>query len=191
MLRYKKLFILLGFWLLIGCVAAVTPEPTRKSHESMQTTQAPYIPTVDLPSLVADKLVGDEDKMTLDQPREIGGDADVEFVRAVQSSDGSWTFHVTVSHLDTGWEDYADGWDVVDPDGLVYKVKTSDPFTRVLLHPHENEQPFTRSQSAITIPDSTNSVTVRAHDLTDGFGGHQITVNLLTESGPEYEVSRP
>ena len=61
--------------------------------------------------------------------------ADVEFVMATQSTDGSWTFAVTVRHPDTGWEDYADGWDVVLPDGTVIKANNDDPFTRLLLTP--------------------------------------------------------
>jgi len=49
-------------------------------------------------------------------------------------------FDVTLSHADTGWEDYADGWRVELEDGTVLG-------TRVLGHPHVNEQPFTRSAS--------------------------------------------
>lgn len=116
--------------------------------------------------------------------------ADVEYVRAVQGSDGAWTFHVTVLHPDTGWEDYADGWDVVTPDGQVLKASASDPFTRLLLHPHESEQPFTRSQGGITIPDAITTVTVRAHDLVDGFGGREIIVDLTVSDGPGFEVER-
>jgi len=52
---------------------------------------------------------------------ERSADADVTFVRAVQTGDTTWTFHVTVEHPDTGWEEYADGWDVVLPDGTVIK----------------------------------------------------------------------
>ncbi len=117
-------------------------------------------------------------------------DADVEYVRAVLSSGGAWTFHVTVRHPDTGWEDYANGWDVVTPDGQVLKASASDPFTRLLLHPHENEQPFTRSQGGIVIPDGTTTVIVRAHDLIDGFGGREITVDLTVQDGPGFEVDR-
>jgi hypothetical protein len=119
-----------------------------------------------------------------------GANADVEHVRAVQDADGTWTFHVTVKHPDTGWEDYADGWDVVTPDGTVLKPDPEDPFTRLLLHPHENEQPFTRSQSGIEIPDGVTNVTVRAHDLVDGFGGKEVVVDLEKESGPGFEVER-
>ncbi len=127
-------------------------------------------------------------------PREAGStgtaNADVTFVRAVEGADGTWTFHVTVEHPDTGWEDYADGWDVVTPDGEVINPDTSTEFTRLLLHPHENEQPFTRSQSGIAIPDGVMEVTVRAHDLVDGWGGREVTVDLTQASGPDYEVER-
>lgn len=118
-------------------------------------------------------------------------DADVLYVRAVQASDGSWTFHVTVQHPDTGWEDYADGWDVVTPDGSVLKPDSGSPFTRLLLHPHENEQPFTRSQSGITIPGSVTQVRVRAHDLLHGFGGREVFVDLSASQGTDFTVERP
>ena len=117
-------------------------------------------------------------------------DADVVEVRAVQSESGRWTFHVTVSHPDTGWDDYCNGWDVVMDTGEVLKLNAGDPFTRLLLHPHENEQPFTRSQSGLSIPEGVNSVTVRAHDILDGFGGKEVIVDLTTTSGPGYKVSR-
>ncbi len=120
----------------------------------------------------------------------ISANADVEFVRAVQAADGSWTFHVTVRHPDTGWEDYADGWDVVTPDGIVLKQNAADPFTRLLLHPHDNEQPFTRSQSGIIIPETLTQVTVRAHDLVDGYGGREVVVDLTVAEGPNIEVVR-
>jgi hypothetical protein len=118
------------------------------------------------------------------------GNADVEFVRAVLSAGGSWTFHVTVRHLDTGWEDYADGWDVVDPEGNVLKNNPDDPFTRLLLHPHENEQPFTRSQSGILIQEGVSQVSVRAHDLADGYGGRVVLVDLTVDSGEDFQVER-
>ena len=119
-----------------------------------------------------------------------GADADVLFVRAEQTAEGVWTFRVTVEHPDRGWEDYADGWDVVLPDGSVVKPDPDTPFTRLLLHPHENEQPFTRSQSGIEIPEKVKVVRVRAHDIVDGFGGKEIEVDLTRETGPDFEVIR-
>ena len=120
-----------------------------------------------------------------------GANADVTYVKAVQATDGSWTFHVTVSHPDTGWEDYADGWDVLTPDGTVLKPDPDSPFTRLLLHPHVDEQPFTRSQSSIAIPKDVTQVRVRAHDLVDGFGGREVVVDLTVASGENFEVVRP
>jgi hypothetical protein len=116
--------------------------------------------------------------------------ADVTYVRAVQTDAATWTFHVTVEHPDTGWEDYADGWDVLTPDGTVLKPDPAEPFTRLLLHPHVGEQPFTRSQSGIVIPEGVTQVRVRAHDLVDGFGGREVLVDLTVESGTDFRIER-
>jgi hypothetical protein len=110
------------------------------------------------------------------------------YVRAVKAGDGTWTFRVTVQHPDTGWEDYADGWDVLTPDGEVLKPDPDSPFTRLLLHPHVAEQPFERSQSGIVIPPGVSRVRVRAHDLVDGFGGREVWVDLTIQAGEDYEV---
>ena len=115
-------------------------------------------------------------------------DADVIYVRAVQDGESTWTFHVTVRHPDTGWEDFADGWDVLTPDGKVIKTKLSIKFTRDLTHPHVNEQPFTRKQSNIVIPPGITKVRVRAHDSVDGFGGREVLVDLTVSSGPDFRV---
>jgi hypothetical protein len=108
--------------------------------------------------------------------------ADVLFVRARQA-DGTWSFEVTVQHEDTGWEHYADRWEVLSPDGQVLA-------TRVLAHPHVNEQPFTRSQGGIVIPEEVTRVTVRAHDLVDGYGGREVVVDLTVAKGQDFEVVR-
>lgn len=99
------------------------------------------------------------------------GEADVVGVEVRQDGPGLWRFDVAVRHDDTGWEHYADRWDVVGPDGTVLG-------TRVLLHPHETEQPFTRSLSGVAIPDGVTRVTVRAHDKVHGYGGREATVSL-------------
>ena len=116
------------------------------------------------------------------------GNADVVFVRAEQPADGSWTFYVTLGHPDTGWEDYADGWDVVLGDGTVLKPDPNSPYTRLLTHPHVDEQPFTRSQSGIQIPAGVSTVIVRAHDIVDGFGGREVIVDLTQPKGFNFEV---
>lgn len=119
------------------------------------------------------------------------GNADVRFVRAIETAPQTWTFHVTVAHPDTGWADYADGWDVLLPDGVVLLPAPDASFTRLLTHPHENEQPFTRSQSGLFIPAGVTEVTVRAHDLVDGWGGQEVVVPLATAvTTASYEVVR-
>lgn len=116
--------------------------------------------------------------------------ADVTYVRAVQTGADTWTFHVTVAHPDTGWDDYADGWSVFLPDGTPITASPDDRFTRLLLHPHETEQPFTRSQSGVIIAPDVTTVTVRAHDLVDGWGGRAVSVDLTAASGADFEVVR-
>jgi hypothetical protein len=99
------------------------------------------------------------------------GEADVVGVDARLQGGGTWRFSVTVRHDDKGWDHYADKWIVEGPDGTVYGE-------RVLAHPHENEQPFTRSQPGIRIPGNVSTVTVRAHDSVHAFGGREMTVDL-------------
>lgn len=117
-------------------------------------------------------------------------DADVVYVSAEDHGDQGWVFHVTVSHPDTGWDDYCNGWNVVTDSGIILKHSATDKFTRLLLHPHENEQPFTRSQSRLDIPDGVSRVSVQAHDIVSGFGGREVVIDLLSDKGPDYEIVR-
>jgi hypothetical protein len=99
------------------------------------------------------------------------GEADVVDVQLSRGGDGTWRFDVTVRHADTGWDHYADAFEVVAPDGTVLGKRT-------LLHPHVDEQPFTRSLAGVAIPAGIAEVTVRAHDKVDGYGGAEIMVTL-------------
>ena len=99
------------------------------------------------------------------------GPADVLEVEVKPDGPHAFQFFVTVRHADQGWDHYANRWDVVAPDGKVLA-------TRTLHHPHENEQPFTRSLGGVIIPDGTTTVTVRAHDSVHGYGGKTITTAL-------------
>ena len=89
-------------------------------------------------------------------------DAVIEAVEARASGD-AWAFSVTLRHGDTGWDDYADGWRVVLEDGTELGY-------RELLHPHETEQPFTRSLGGVRIPQGTDQVFVEARTNVDGWG---------------------
>ena len=99
------------------------------------------------------------------------GKADVIAASATKADDGTYTFSVTVKSDDTGWDKYADRWEVVSTDGTVLGI-------RVLAHPHEDEQPFTREQSGIKVPEGVTEVTIRAHDKVEGFGGKEMTIPL-------------
>jgi hypothetical protein len=97
------------------------------------------------------------------------GEADAEKAEIVRTPDGLYRIDLTVRHADRGWEHYADRWEVLAPDGTVLGVRT-------LFHPHDNEQPFTRSLSRVVIPRSVSRVTLRAHDKIHGFGGKEIII---------------
>jgi hypothetical protein len=99
------------------------------------------------------------------------GEADVVDVTATAESGGAWRFDVSVRHADEGWDHYADRWEVLSPDGTVLG-------TRTLLHPHETEQPFTRSLSGVVTPDGIDEVEIRAHDSVHGYGGATMRVQL-------------
>ncbi len=99
------------------------------------------------------------------------GEVDVVAVAVVASAAGVYRFDVTLSHADEGWHHYADRWEIRDGDGTVLA-------TRVLAHPHVNEQPFTRCLGGVRIGPSLNVVTVAAHDSVHGYGGEEITVDL-------------
>lgn len=97
------------------------------------------------------------------------GAADVTEVAVRCNSENTCTFAVTVRHDDEGWDHYADSFEILSDDGEVLG-------TRVLRHPHVNEQPFTRTFQGVKIPESVSGVRVRAHDSVHGYGGEEKTV---------------
>jgi hypothetical protein len=102
------------------------------------------------------------------------GEADVIQVKVTTSAERTYRFDVTVRHGDTGWDHYVDQWEIVAPDGKILGI-------RKLLHPHVNEQPFTRSLSGVGIPNNIQQVSVRAHDSVHAFGGKAMTLDLPSE----------
>ncbi|MEM0976632.1 MAG: hypothetical protein AAGJ34_03760 [Pseudomonadota bacterium] len=86
----------------------------------------------------------------------------VEAALATSRTGNQVKFDVTLSHGDTGWDHYADGWGVYSPDGTELGYRT-------LFHPHVNEQPFTRSLT-ITLPEGITEVLIRPRDNVHGVG---------------------
>jgi hypothetical protein len=158
--------------------AANTPTPEPTSAPSTEEAAAD-LPTPTTAPAAAETTESSEGEGNPDLDY-----AQVRFVKATQGSDGLWRFETTVRHNDEGWDHYADAWQVVGPDGEVLAE-------RVLAHPHDNEQPFTRSQSNIEIPSDVNQVTVRAKCNVHGFGGQEVTVDLTASDGENFEVVRP
>lgn len=102
----------------------------------------------------------------------LAGEADVVAVEVRKEGGGQYRFDVTLRHADTGWDHYANAWEVVTPDGKTVLG------TRTLFHPHVDEQPFTRSLSGVKIPAGVAEVIVRAKDSVHGFGGKEMTVRI-------------
>jgi hypothetical protein len=98
-------------------------------------------------------------------------EADVLEVDVACNSSLLCRFDVTVRHDDQGWKHYANRWEILSPDGEILA-------TRVLAHPHDDEQPFTRSLTNVSIPDGLSEIIVRAHDLMHEYGGEELVVQL-------------
>ncbi|MEE9317338.1 MAG: hypothetical protein V3U48_03500 [Rhodospirillales bacterium] len=99
------------------------------------------------------------------------GQASVLDATAVANSNGSYTISATIAHADTGWKHYADKFEVLAPDGTVLG-------TRVLYHPHVDEQPFTRSLGNLQVPVGVTTVIVRAADNVHKAGKRTFTLKL-------------
>ncbi|WP_229446935.1 hypothetical protein [Nitratireductor sp. B36] len=104
-------------------------------------------------------------------PAVLAGEADIVDVRVVAEPAGTYRFEVTLTHSDEGWEHYADRWDVLDDAGNVLG-------SRKLMHPHVNEQPFTRSLPGVSLPNGVAHVTIRAHDTVHGYGGKEMRISI-------------
>jgi hypothetical protein len=97
---------------------------------------------------------------------------EVEIVAASAEKVGTgWTFSVTLRHADAGWDHYADLWQVYSPAGDLLGE-------RVLLHPHVDEQPFTRSLSGVAVPEDIDRVIIRARDTVHGVSAQDYLLAL-------------
>lgn len=92
-------------------------------------------------------------------------------VEATPSGPATYDFAVTISSPYDSAERYANGWRVLSPDGDVLGEME-------LLHDHASEQPFTRVQTGVEIPERTTEVLIEGRDLENGFGGKPFAVTL-------------
>lgn len=101
----------------------------------------------------------------------VRAEADVVDARAVAEGERRFTFEVTVRSDDRGWDYYADAFEVLTPDGELLG-------RRELLHPHENEQPFTRSLRGVEVPGHIERVRIRARHNVTGYDGESRVLDL-------------
>ena len=200
-MRYITLIALILLVTLTACGSIATSEPPAEPNEppppsptdvpavTPAEVEPPATPTAvptETPTIEteAQALPPTEEPAAVPEGNPDLAYAQVVFVTATQSGDGTWRFDTTVRHNDQGWDNYADAWQVIDVEGNVLGE-------RILLHPHDNEQPFTRSQSGIVIPDGVTQVIVQAKDNVEGFGGQVVMVDLTQSEGEKFEVVRP
>lgn len=81
----------------------------------------------------------------------------IEHVAASCTPKRICSFDVTVKHADTGWDHYANRWEIQSESGKILA-------TRILHHPHVDEQPFTRSLENVQLPNNITEVYVVAFD---------------------------
>ena len=81
----------------------------------------------------------------------------------VQGSDGIYRFYVTLRSDETGCNQYANWWEVLDEDGnLLYR--------RILIHSHPTDQPFRRGGGSVKITPS-QTIYIRGHMNGSGYTG--------------------
>lgn len=99
------------------------------------------------------------------------GEVEIVNVQANKTADQTYSFQVTLKHADTGWDHYANQWQVLTLDNQVLG-------TRTLYHPHVDEQPFTRSLGGVKVPANTREVLIRARDKVHGVSSQTLTIKL-------------
>ena len=99
------------------------------------------------------------------------GDVQIVSTAMVHQSQGEYFVTVTLRHDDTGWEHYADEWRVVDADGNTLG-------SRVLMHPHVNEQPFARGLNNVKIDPTLDKIYIEAHDKLHGWSPQKLEIDL-------------
>ena len=94
----------------------------------------------------------------------------------IHQSQGEYVVNVKLKHNDTDWEHYADAWRIVDPQDNIIG-------TRRLLHPHVNEQPFTRALNNVKIHDNLTTIYIEAHDKVHGWSKNRLEIDLTKMQG--------
>lgn len=89
----------------------------------------------------------------------------------LETEKNTWSVNITLKHADSGWQHYADRWRIVDSGGQIFGE-------RVLLHPHVNEQPFTRALNGILIPETAHIIYIEVHDSKHGWSDSKLEIDI-------------
>lgn len=97
---------------------------------------------------------------------------DIRSAALKRTGTGAYAATVTVSSPYDTPERYADGWRVL-------KAGTDEVLgEHMLAHDHADEQPFSRTQSDLKIPDGVTRVTIQGRDQDNGYGGETVTIDV-------------
>lgn len=98
---------------------------------------------------------------------------EVEILSAaiLHQSQNEYLVSVTLQHQDSGWNHYADAWRIVDQQGAILG-------TRTLMHPHVEEQPFSRALNNVKIDESLITLYIEAHDNVHGWSTNRLKIDL-------------
>ncbi len=102
----------------------------------------------------------------------LAGEVDVLNAKVDCDAKSNCRIVATLRHADVGTSHYADAFIVLAPDETVLG-------TRVLLHPHVHEQPFTRALDALPIPADLETVIIQGRDNVHGTGGRTFTAPVV------------
>lgn len=89
----------------------------------------------------------------------------------VPTGERTYDVVVSISSPYDSPERYADGWRVLDEMG-------NELGSHTLLHDHASEQPFTRTQRGLEIPEGVTRITVEGRDLVNGYGGGTLWIDV-------------
>ena len=112
--------------------------------------------------------------------------SDVQLLTAaiIHQSQDEYLVSIKLQHEDTGWDHYADEWRIVDQQGTVLG-------TRVLLHPHVQEQLFTRALSNVKLDDKHTKIYIEAHDKQHGWAKEKLEIDFTKMKDGKLIVKAP
>ena len=112
----------------------------------------------------------------------VANEVKVVYVEARCNTNKVCTFNVTLEHKDTSWKHFANKWEIYTPDNKLIA-------TRILHHPHVNEQPFTRSLSSLHIPGNEKIIFIEAHDKKHGWSPNRVKIIMDKTSGNKFKIN--